>query len=133
MKITARQFAEGLYGSLEERKQGEVNETIKRFAGIIVASGQAGKAEKIIAEFVKIWNRKKGIAVAEIASARKLDRETVKLLDGHIAKLTGAEKIELTEKIDESLLGGAVIRYGDKVADGSLKAKLKNLKEVLVK
>ena len=38
-----------------------------------------------------------------------------------------------TKKIDKNILGGVIIRYGDKVVDGSLKTQLEDLKEKLIK
>ena len=42
-------------------------------------------------------------------------------------------KIELNEEVDESILGGAIVKIGDKQIDGSVKRNLKILKKHTVK
>ncbi len=43
----------------------------------------------------------------------------------------GKEEIVLVENVDPSLLGGIVLRVGDKVYDGSVQGKLQNLKRAV--
>ena len=66
----------------------------------------------------------------DIASAHKLDEKQQQLLsDALSAKLE--RKVNLQVNIDKSLLGGAVIRAGDTVIDGSLRGRLTKLAESL--
>ena len=46
---------------------------------------------------------------------------------------TGYEELEMEYQMDESLIGGLVIRIGDRVVDSSLKYKLSRLKDQLLK
>ena len=66
-------------------------------------------------------------------SARELNKETIKLLKSYVIKLSGAKEVVVDEQVDKNILGGVVIKYGDKVIDGSLKAQLEELKDKLVK
>ena len=133
MKITAKQFALSLYESVEGKSAAQVKAVIKKFVELLAGKNQITKAEKIIQEFSKIWNEKNGIVEAEVMSVKGLDKETAKLIKSYIAKLSGAKEVVVTEKIEKSLLGGVVIRYGDKVLDGSLKGSLQDLKSSLEK
>jgi len=91
------------------------------------------KADKISAEFIKIWNEKYGIVEASATSANGLDKASIKLLENYIAELSGAKEVVLNEKIDKNILGGVVIRYGDRVVDGSLRTSLEELKNKMIK
>lgn len=133
MKATPKQYALSLYELVENKSAAQVKPVIKKFVELLAAKNQLDKAEKIIREFLKIWNEKKGIVEAGVASAKKLDKEAIKQVKNHIAKLAGAKEVIIQEKIDGSLLGGVVIKYGDKVLDGSLKMQLEELKNKLVK
>lgn len=131
MKITVKQFALSLFESVEKKSAAQVKLAIKKFVEILAEKNKLAQADKIIKEFVKIWNEKNGIVEAELASAKKLDKETAKLLKNYIKKLSSADEVIVNEKVDENILGGVIIRYGDKVLDGSLKARLNDLKNKL--
>lgn len=133
MKITAKQFALSLYESVDGKSPSQVKSVIEKFVGLIAGRSQLKLTDKIIKELKKIWNEKNGLVEAEAVSARELGKDTAKLLKNYIAKLSGAKKVTLEEKIDKSLLGGVVIKYGDKVLDGSLRASLEELKNKMVK
>jgi F-type H+-transporting ATPase subunit delta len=133
MKITARQYALSLSEAVDNKSAREVEAIIKKFIELLAGRNQLGEAEKIIAEFVKIWNDQRGVVEAEVASADGLAKEIVKLLKNYIAELSGAKEVLISEKIDKNILGGVVIKYGDKVLDGSLKMALADLREKLIK
>lgn len=133
MRITPRQYAEALYQAVQDKKDSEVKSAIKNFAGIISENNDLKKVNKIIEQFSKLWNKEKRIVEVEIASARELDKKIIFLIDSHIAGLLKAKEIIINQKIDKNLLGGVVIRYGDKVLDASLKTKLEELREEMVK
>ena len=72
-----------------------------------------------------------GIRQAEIVTARELSGEERSTLVDGVGKLAGA-KIEASFKLDESILGGTVVRIGSTVYDGSVRGRLERLKEALV-
>lgn len=128
MKISPKQYALSLYESVKDKSEKEIKQIVGDFVKILIEDGNVSKFEKIMAEFNAIWNREQGIVEAEIISANELDKETRELLEEYIGKLSGAKKVEIKEKQDKGLLGGVVLKYGDKIFDGSLKAKLNLLK-----
>lgn len=133
MKITAKQFALSLYESLEGKTAGQIKAVIKKFVEFLAGKNMLDRADKIEAEFLKIWNEKNGIIEALSISANELDKANIKLLKNYIAALAGAKTVFLKEKINKSILGGVIIKYGDKILDASLKTQLEELREKLVK
>ena len=133
MKITEKQYSTALYEAVKDKKKGEVKSLIKDFAKLIIQNNDTSKLDKIINEYEKVWNRDQGIVNAEVISAKALDKPTIKYLNDYIKKTTKAKKIELNKEIDDNLLGGVVVKYGDKVLDGSLKTKLNELKSSMTK
>ncbi len=133
MKVTPKQLALSLYETVEGKPAAQVKAVIGRFVELLAKKNMLAKADKIMAEFIKTWNEKNGIVEAEVMSAKELNKETVKLLKNYIIKLSGAREVMVDEKVDKSLLGGVVIKYGDKVIDGSLKGNLQDLKSSLEK
>lgn len=133
MKITAKQYAQFFLETVSGKTEEKTKRAIENFAKILIASGDESKLEKVIAHFIVFWNKKKGIVEAEITSARELEKEIVKFLRGYIIRLSGAREVELKQKVDKGILGGVIIKYGDMVADRSLKARLEELKIKMVK
>lgn len=133
MKITAKQYAQSLYETTMGKKSSQIKVDIKKFVEILVKNNDLNSGEKIVNEFIKVKNKKEGIVESEIVSARKLDNSTVKLLNNYIVKLSGAKKVVLEKSLDKNILGGVVIKYGDKILDGSVKTKLGELRSEMVR
>ncbi len=133
MKITPKQYALSLYQSISGKNEKEISDIIDNFVNVVIENNNVSKINKIIEQFEIIWNKEEGIVEAGVVSARKLDNKIVKLLDNYVAELTGAEKVIMSEQVDKNILGGVVIRYGDKVLDGSVKTRIDNLKNELAK
>jgi len=133
MKITAKQFALSLYESVDGKSAAQVKAVIKKFVELLARKNILAKADKITSQFTKIWNEKHGMVEAEVSSTNDLDKASVKLLENYIMELSGAKEVVLNEKIDKNILGGVVIRYGDKVLDASLKNSLEELRDKLIK
>jgi len=133
MKISAKQYAQSLYEVVKDKKDSQIRKIIKNFSRILINNNDILKIDKITAEFVRIWNRERGIVEAEIIGARKFDNKIIKLLNDYIIKLSGAKKIEIKQTVDKNILGGVIIRYEDRVIDGSLKTKLSELKNKMIK
>ena len=67
---------------------------------------------------------------AEVVSARELDPAQQERIRAALAERTG-QTVELVSKTDEQLLGGAVVRAGDRVLDASLQRRLQQLSQSL--
>ncbi len=133
MNIPIKQYAKILYKIIDGKSKNDAEKIIGDFVAILTENNDQGKIKKIIEEFNNFWNKEKGIVEAEILSAKELNKDIAKLLNNYIAKLSGAKEVVMSESIDKNLLGGVVIRYGDKVVDGSLKTKIESLKIELTK
>jgi len=131
MKITAKQYAIGLFESIEDASDNKVKEVVKSFARVLIENNDTAQVEKIIRHFNIIWNETKGIIEAEIVSARKLDTNLTKLLEEYIKKIAKSKDINVVKKIDTNIIGGVIMKYGDKVLDASLKTKLNQFSDNL--
>ena len=67
-----------------------------------------------------------------VTSAVELDKDTVKEIGKKIEEQTG-RKVELTTKVDPDVLGGLVMRVGNVVMDGSIRARLERLRKQVAK
>lgn len=133
MKITSKQYAISLYEAILDKKDSEIKGAIKNFVKIVIDNNDTCKSDLVISEFSKIWNRENGIIEANILSTNKLDKEIVEVLSDYIKDISKSKNVTITEKIDKKLIGGVVIKYGDKILDGSIKTRLNSLKNNMIK
>ena len=85
----------------------------------------------ILAEYHAVADEESGLAEAEITSAHELNPEDRANREAQVAKLAGG-RVRATYRQDATLLGGAVVRIGSTVYDGSIRAQLQQLKQKLV-
>jgi len=71
-----------------------------------------------------------GFAEAQISSARELSEAEKRALEVEIEKTTG-KKVRARYALDPSLLGGAMVRVGSTIYDGSVKGQLEKIREAM--
>jgi F-type H+-transporting ATPase subunit delta len=131
MKITPKKYAIALYDIVKDKKKDQIKLVLVEFVKLLNENNDLTKAKKIIFEFNQIWNKEAGIIETEIISASELNKTILQDLNDYIIKLTKAKKIEVKEVIDKNLLGGVVLKYEDKIVDGSVRAKLSSLRKTI--
>lgn len=90
----------------------------------------AGRLQHIIDDFLALAASSKEKVTGEIISAVPLDDATRQRLTAELGRVTG-KNVALMERVDPSILGGAIIRVGEQVIDGSLRRKLNDIQERL--
>ena len=133
MRITPKQYAISLFESVSNKKDGEAEAVVKKFFGLLVRNNDLSKSGRIISELARLWNKKSGIVESEVVTARKLDDSSIRSLEKFLSEESGAKKIVINEKVDENILGGVVVRYGDTMLDASLRTKVRDLKSAIKK
>lgn len=131
MKITVPQYAKSLLAATSGLAPAEVKNIVDNFVALVVKNRQENKLTEIVEEFSKVWDAEQGEVKAEVVSARELDATSKKMVAGYLQKRLAAKEVKLTEKISPEILGGFVLRYGDKIIDASLRNNLNNLKNKL--
>jgi F-type H+-transporting ATPase subunit delta len=82
-------------------------------------------------QFQKLVKKEQGLIEVEITSAVELPEEARAKIRKRIEDAT-SKKVEINETIDEGIIGGIVLRFGDIIVDSSLKSKLEQLRARLV-
>ena len=107
-----------------------LNGAVRNFVSLIVSHQRTHMLHEIDRAFVTELNRRLGIEDAEVTTARQLNDAEKKGLVGVLEQRTG-KKIEARFAEDKSLLGGAVVRVGSTVYDGSVREQLNRMRERL--
>ena len=80
--------------------------------------------------FRELVDEERGVARAVVTSAVELDADRRTALEQRLAQQTG-KRITLETQVDPSILGGLVVRIGDRLVDGSTRARLRALRTQL--
>jgi F-type H+-transporting ATPase subunit delta len=113
-------------------KKMNMSQPVRNFLAVITHHQRLEELRDIAAGYASLVDAEAQVAEAEVVSARALDESSRRLLEEQIGKLAGGQKVRATYSEDASLLGGAVVRLGSTVYDGSVKTQLERLKQRLV-
>jgi F-type H+-transporting ATPase subunit delta len=81
----------------------------------------------VASEFEALYRINKGIVKAEVVTAFPIPAEMRKQFEAIVASLT-SKKPDLTERVDKSIIGGYILRVGDRQIDESIQSKLEELR-----
>jgi len=110
----------------------DFNEVSIQFIHLMTQNKRENILLAISESFISQYKTKNGIFPVTITSAHKLDDKVRKDILDKIKKEINGE-IELTEQIDASIIGGFVVRMGDKRIDASVASQFSNLKQHLTR
>ncbi|MBS1869010.1 MAG: ATP synthase F1 subunit delta [Actinobacteria bacterium] len=122
------------YFSTEEKKDGlkralvDADPAILNFLEALLERHRMPVIFRIRDEFGRLWDRENQLLPVEVTSAVDLDDATVKSIGERIGEQTG-QRVELTSKVDPSILGGIVLRVGNSILDASIKHRLDQLRK----
>jgi F-type H+-transporting ATPase subunit delta len=113
---------------LDQVFAGKIGEISNRFMGILVRKGREGMLAEIARGFSELYKQNQGILTAEVTSAVPLDEAARQQVRDMAVKKHPGKSIQLSEKVDPSLIGGLIIRIGDEQIDGSVSRRLHELR-----
>jgi len=100
---------------------------IRNFLFVLTDHRRTQLIPEVIAAFHEVIRQRQGIAEAIVSSPIELSAAQKKEIAATLARLTG-KKIEAKYTLDPALLGGAVVRIGDTIYDGSLRNRLNEMR-----
>jgi F-type H+-transporting ATPase subunit delta len=103
---------------------------VRNFIYLVVDHRRTEILPEIEQAFLSELNERLGIVDAEVTSAHELNDDEKRQLRTVLEQRTG-KKVEVRFQIDGALLGGAVVRLGSTIYDGSVRDQLKRLREQL--
>ncbi|HLI75510.1 MAG TPA: ATP synthase F1 subunit delta [Acidobacteriaceae bacterium] len=109
-----------------------MNPTVRNFLAVVTGQERLHQLSGILDAYLQLADKDGGVAEAEVTSARPLDEAGRRTLEAGIARLTGGAKVRATYREDPSLIGGAVVKVGSTVYDGSVRGQLEQMKQRLV-
>ncbi len=114
-----------------DRNLSGVSPKALNLARLLILKRRSRMLAQIAREYNLLMDRQEGIEHAEVTTAVEMSLSTELKIKDQLARLTGS-KIEISRKIDPGIMGGFVVRVGDRVIDASLLNRLQKLKKSIV-
>ena len=112
---------------------GRLSDELLGFLIFIISKDRYRDIDAILDYFVAEVKQYKGIGVATVTTAVPLREEQCRKIERRLLDTTSYTKMEMNYLLDKSLIGGMVIRIGDRVVDSSISTKLNELQKELLK
>ena len=104
----------------------KVNALTKKFIGAVIMNRRLFVINDIIMTFLAELAERRGEIKADVTSAVKLTAYQAKKLNTSLNKALG-QKVSLSFDVDETLIGGLIVRVGSRMLDSSIRTKLQRL------
>lgn len=112
---------------------GRISEDLMGFLAIIVEKSRQKDLVSVFEYFIHRVKEHKRVGTVYVTSAVELKPEQKQRLEQRLLETTSFVTFEMNYAVDQSLIGGLVIRIGDRVVDSSVKTQLYELKKELSK
>ena len=108
----------------------DVEPLVRNMVDLLVARGLVDAILEACSEYTVLRDRLQGRQPVEVTTAVPLESAEVERITVFVSGLIGREVV-VTPRVDEEILGGLVIQIGDRLLDGSARARLNGLREQL--
>ncbi len=120
--------AEGKKNALSELLGDKLSRVTLNHLNLIVDQERGRMLPKIAEEYYRLAGEARAKVTAEVITAVPISDDIRAKLGEQLSRLSNKE-VYLRARVEESILGGAIVRIGDKVLDGSVRNKLNQLKK----
>ena len=109
----------------------DVQSNAASFAKLLVRKRRANLAPQIIEAFRERLNSVRNVAEANVTTAVPLSEEARTAVAEAVRRYTNADTVTLYETVDQQIIGGAVVKIGDRIIDGSVRTRLSTMRRSL--
>lgn len=109
---------------------GRINDDIVSFLKLLCDNNRMNMIYSCFEDYEKLYNQVKRVIVAEVESVRELSENEKEQLVANLERKF-KHRVELSCHINRDLIGGIIVRTDDLIIDGSLRRKLRDVKEVI--
>src|SRR6266576_2607475 len=105
-----------------------ISQPVRNFVAILIDHRRMHFFDAIVKQLQQELDVRMGFAEAEVTSFRDLSEAEKRLLEAQLGKLTG-KKVRARYSRDAAILGGAIVRVGSTIYDGSVLGQLEKIRE----
>lgn len=110
---------------------GKVSPLVLNFLFVVVRKRREGHILEIFRVFQDLANEARGVVEVEIRSAIDLPEATVRNLEEKLVGRLG-KRVKFKTQVAPELIGGLVVRVGDTLMDGSIRSRLRRMRDRLI-
>jgi F-type H+-transporting ATPase subunit delta len=123
-----------------EQKRGVLDELIRRtrprattanFLKVLLQNHRLAELDEVSEQFAQELDRRSGIVTAHVTTARPLGPDAQEALRRRLSELTGSS-VRLQFEVDGELIGGVVTRIGSTLYDGSVRGRLRQIRQKMI-
>ncbi|MCI8338649.1 MAG: F0F1 ATP synthase subunit delta [Lachnospiraceae bacterium] len=118
---------------MKDAFDGKISNELMGLFTTVVEKGRFSEIEGILAYFLEEVREYKRIGSADVVSAKELSGEERAGIEKKLLETTSYQSFQMNYRVDASLIGGMMIRIGDRVVDSSIRTKLNNMAKDLSK
>jgi F-type H+-transporting ATPase subunit delta len=111
--------------------EGKTPEMFLRFLMVMIGKHRQGLLHEVREQYDALLDRRADRVHAQITLARPADEATVKEIGDRLSKMLGKEVVPHIQ-VNPALVGGIIVKWGDRVLDGSLRRQLLSLKREMM-
>ena len=107
-----------------------VNPVTSNFLRVLLQHNRIGFFQQIFDLYLNLVNEHKGVISARVTTAMALSEQEVNQLGERLSAITG-KSVNVEPQMDATILGGVIVQLGNTIFDGSIKARLAEMKRRL--
>lgn len=111
--------------------EGRISREVTGLMLLLLQKEHYSELPRVLDYFIAQMKEKERIGIAYVKTAVALSEEQEKRVEKRLLETTSYRSFEMHFEVDESLIGGMIIRIGDRVVDNSIKTRLENLSRQL--
>ncbi|MEI7498096.1 MAG: ATP synthase F1 subunit delta [Candidatus Falkowbacteria bacterium] len=133
MRISNKQYARALFELTDEKEKSELPAIIEQFVAELIRRHDTSRTERILTEYVKLWQASNSVVEAEVTTAHTMTDETKHTIAAYVAKWQEVKEVVLKSRVVPEVLAGVILRVGDQVIDASTRQQVKKLEATILK
>jgi F-type H+-transporting ATPase subunit delta len=112
--------------------KGKLSDITFTFMKLLVQTGRERTLPEMAVSFIAMYNKLTQVAIDELTTAVAVDKATIDKVENILLAIDGNKKVELKTKVNPDIVGGFVLKYGDKLLDDSISRKLQLIKKDII-
>ena len=131
MRITPRQYAEGLYEAVKRANPADRSDVIDRFLTLLARHRRRRDTMLVLRHVERIVEQETNVKCIDVISAKPLSDASMVSLKSVGKNVFGGGEVLLRQKVNTALFGGALLRTENETFDASIGGRLDQLKKFL--
>jgi F-type H+-transporting ATPase subunit delta len=111
--------------------RGRVSELAYSFLGVMNSHGRLNVLGQVLEAYAELLDKQLGNVEIDVTTAQLLNADEVEQVRQRVSQALGKNAI-LRQTVDDSIIGGLVIRVGDQVIDASVQQQLRSIRQQML-